>query len=83
MKPFVLVAEPPGVVNTTFTAPATWAGVTTVTEVASTIVSVVPAMPSKVTPVVRDKLVPVIVTVVEPAVGPDDGEIVEIVGAAI
>ena len=52
------------------------------TDVAFTLVRVVPAVPPNVTLVVADKLVPVIVTVVEPAVGPDDGETLEIVGAA-
>ena len=78
----MLVAEPPAVVKTTSTAPAVLAGVTTVTDVALTLVSVVPAVPPKVTPVVAVKLVPVIVTVVEPAVGPLDGDTELIVGAA-
>ena len=78
----MLVTEPPAVVNTTSTAPATCNGVTTVTVVAFTFVSDVPTVPSKVTDVVADKLVPVIVTVVPPAVGPADGETLEIVGAA-
>ena len=78
----MLVAEPPAVVNTTSTAPAALAGVTIVTEVAPTFVIDVPAVPPNVIPVVADKLVPVIVTVVDPAVGPDDGEIEVIVGAA-
>ena len=52
------------------------------TVVAFTFVSDVPAVPSKVTPVVFDKLVPVIVTVVPPAAGPDTGDNDVIVGAA-
>ena len=78
----MLVAEPPTVVNTTFTAPAVFAGVTTVTDVSLTLVNEVPAVPPNVTLVVPDKFRPVIVTVVEPAVGPDDGDTLEIVGAA-
>ena len=76
----MLVAEPPGVVNTTSTAPAALAGVTTVTEVALTLVSEVPVVPPKVTPVVPAKFVPVIVTVAEPEVGPLVGEIAVTVG---
>ena len=78
----MLVAEPPGVANTTLTAPAVLAGVTTVTDVALTLVRVVPAVPPKVTLVVADKFVPVIVTVVDPAVGPLTGDSDVIVGAA-
>ena len=78
----MLVAEPPAVVNTTSTAPAALAGVTTVTDVALILVSDVPAVPPKVTLVVADKFVPVIVTVVDPAVGPLTGDTEVIVGAA-
>lgn len=83
VNPFVLVAEPPTVVSTTFTAPAACAGVTTVTDVPLTFVSDVPAVPPKVTLVVPARFAPVIVTVVEPATGPFDCERVVIVGAAI
>lgn len=83
VNPFVLVAWPPIVVSTTFTAPAEWAGVTTVTELALTFVSDVPAVPPNVTAVVFAKLVPVIVTVVLPVDGPLTGDTVVIVGAAI
>ena len=69
-------------VNTTSTAPAALAGVTTVTDVALTFVIVGPTVPPKVTLVVADKFVPVIVTVVDPAVGPLDGDTDAIVGAA-
>ena len=69
-------------VNTTFTAPTVLTGVTTVTDVALTLVIDVPEVPPKVTPVVAVKLVPVIVTVVPPAVGPLTGDTEEIVGAA-
>ena len=83
MNPPVLVTEPPDVVNTTLTAPAVPDGATTVTEVALTLVNDVPAVPPNVTLVVAVKLVPVIVTVVPPAIGPLDGAISLIVGAAI
>ena len=67
----MLVTEPPEPVNTTFTAPAVLAGVTTVTEVALELTIDVPAVPPKFTAEVPVKLVPVIVTVVLPAVGPE------------
>lgn len=81
VKPPVLVAEPPGVVNTTFAAPAEPEGATTVTEVSLTLVSDVPEVPPIVTPVVPLKFVPVIVSVL-PVSGPLDGETDVIVGAA-
>ena len=52
------------------------------TEVALTLVIEVPAVPPNVTDDVPVKFVPVIVTVVEPAVGPLSGETLEIVGAS-
>ena len=64
------------------TAPAALAGVTTVTDVALTFEIEVPAVPPNVTDEVPVKFVPVIVTVVEPAVGPEEGDTLEIVGAA-
>ena len=82
MKPPTLVTAPPEPVNTTFTAPAALAGVTTVIDVALVLTIDVPAVPPKFTADVPVKLVPAIVTVVLPAVGPDDGVIDEIVGAA-
>ena len=83
MNPPVSVTEPPELVNTTLTAPELkTAGVVTVTDVAVTVPKV-PATPPKVTEVVPVKLVPVIVTVVPPAVGPDDGEISAIVGEEV
>ena len=68
--------------STTFTAPAALAGVTTVTEVALTFEIEVPAVPPNVTDEVPVKFVPVIVTVVDPAVGPLTGDSEVIVGAA-
>ena len=67
----MLVTLPPDVVNTTFSAPAALAGVTTVIEVALVLTIDVPAVPPNVTADVPVKLVPVIVTVVPPAVGPE------------
>ena len=78
----VLVTDPPEPVNTTFTAPAVLAGVTTVTEVALTLTIEVPDTPPKVTPEVPVKLVPVIVTDVPPLVEPDEGATEVIVGAS-
>ena len=86
MKPVVLVTDPPEPVNTTFTAPAVLAGVTTVIEVALVLTIDVPAVPPKVTDDVPVKLVPVIVTVVPPAVEPEANPVGDntdvIVGAA-
>ena len=79
----MFVTEPPAVVSNTSTAPAALAGVTTVTDVALTFVIDVPAVPPNVTEVVPVKFVPVIVTVVDPAVGPIAGEILVIVGTPI
>ena len=63
--------------STTSFAPAVPDGVTTVTEVALTLVSEVPATPPKVTKVVLPRLVPVIVTDVPPAVEPDAKPVAE------
>ena len=80
MNPLDAVAVPPGVDRATSTTPADLDGVTTVTDVALPTFIDVPAVPPNVTPVVPDKLVPVIVTVVEPAVGPLDGDTDVMVG---
>ena len=74
--------EPPEPVTVTANVPAALAGVTTVIDVALKFVIVVPAVLPNVTDDVPVKLVPVIVTVVPPAVGPDDGDTEVIVGAA-
>ena len=79
----MLVTDPPGVVRTTFTAPAVLAGVRQVTDVALPTTTEVAAVPPKVTDVVPVRLVPVIVTDVLPAAGPLAGLIVVIVGTAI
>ncbi len=68
------VNEPPEVVTTTGTGPATPdAGVVTVIEVAVSAVTV-PALPPTVT-VADNSSVPLMVTVVPPAVGPELGVI--------
>lgn len=81
MKPPTEVAEPSGVVTTTSTAPAVPDGLVQVICVAESTVQVA-AVPSKVTvPPVR--LVPVMTTVVPPAVGPEFGTILLMVGAGL
>ena len=82
VKPFVLVADPSDVVNTTSTTPADFTGATTLTEVALTIVTDLPAVSPNITDFVPRKFVPVIVTLMRPAIGPLDGDTDVIVGAA-
>lgn len=74
--------EPPGVVTTTLADPAVPAGVVAVIEVALSTVIAVAAVPPMVTPVAPVKFVPVMVTLVPPDVGPLDGLIEAMVGAA-
>ena len=74
VNPELCATAPPEPVSVTMTAPAAWAGVTTVTDVAPTLLIDVPAAPPKSTEEVPVKLVPVIVTVVPPAAEPLDGE---------
>lgn len=74
--------SPPGVVRTTSIAPAGLAGVTTVIELALRFVIDVAVVPPKVTADVSVSVVPVIVTIVPPATGPEDGTSDEIVGAS-
>ncbi len=72
---------PPPVVTITFTAPAVVrAGVTQVIVVLFTALIVVAAKPSNVTDVAPVKFMPVIVTLVPPAMPPDDGEMLLITG---
>ena len=73
------VAVPPAVVTDTFAAPAGPAGVVTVNDVAEFAV-IVPATPANVTDVAPVRFVPVIVTLVPPDDGPDDGDTDVIVG---
>jgi len=74
--------DPPAVVTTIVFAPAAPAGVTAVIEVASTTTTLVAATPPTVTALAPVKLVPVMVIAVPPAIGPDDGLTLAIVGAA-
>ena len=64
-------------------APAAPAGVTAVIEVASTTTTLVAATPPTVTLLAPVKLVPVMVIAVPPAVVPEVGETLAIVGAGI
>jgi len=82
VKPPVRVAVPPGVVTTTFLAPAVPAGVTAVSEVAlptTTPVAGLPPIARVVSPAKNP--VPVTVTAVPPAVVPEFGVIPPIDGA--
>ena len=78
----VLVTVPPTVVTTTSAAPAAPAGVTAVMEVALTTTTPVAATPPTVTLLAPVKLVPVMVIAVPPAVGPEVGLTLAIVGAS-
>ena len=68
-------------VTTTFTAPAACAAVVAVIDVLLTTVTLVAAVPPRLTVAPARKPVPVIVTGVPPAVVPDVGEIALTVGA--
>ena len=72
---------PSGVVTKTLTAPALPAGVVAVMLVELSTVTLVAAVPPRVTAVAPVKLVPVMVMVVPPAVEPLVGEILATVGA--
>ena len=74
---------PPPVVTIMPTAPALRAGVIQVIVVLFTTLIVVAAKPSNVTNVAPVKFVPVIVTLVPPAVLPDDGKMPVIFGGVI
>jgi hypothetical protein len=73
---------PPIVVTKTLAVPALPAGVVAVIEFALTTVTFVAAVPPTVTVAPVAKLVPVIVMLVPPAVGPDEGPTSLTVGAA-
>ena len=77
-----MVLVPPVVVTVTSTVPAVPAGAVAVMLVALLTVNAVAAVPPKLTALAPVRLVPVIVTMVPPAVGPEDGLIVVTVGAA-
>jgi hypothetical protein len=72
---------PDGVVTSTLTAPAAWAGVVQVMLVALTTTTPVAAAPPKETLVAPSRFVPVIVTFVLPAMGPALGVTFVTVGA--
>ncbi len=74
---------PPPVVTIMPTDPALRAGVIQVIVVLFTTLIVVAAKPSNVTDVAPVKFVPVIVTLVPPAVLPDDGKMPVIFGGVI
>ena len=76
------VAVPPAVVTATSFAPAAPAGVTAVIDVSLTTTTLVAGLPPTVTLLAPVKLVPVIVMAVPPAIDPDDGLTLVIVGAA-
>ncbi len=75
--------EPAGVVTTTSTAPATCAGVTTVSSPSLVTDRPEPAEPSNVTDVAPVRCVPVMVTEVPPSVEPDVGDTSVIAGAGV
>ena len=75
------VPVPPGVVTATSAAPAAWADVVAVIEVALTTVTPVAATPPMVTEVAPVRPVPVMVTEVPPVIVPLLGEIAVTVGA--
>ena len=76
------MAEPPGVVTVTVTAPADPAGAV-VLMVVSALASMVAGLPvPNVTTFARARFVPVILTLAPAVVGPAIGEMLLIVGAA-
>jgi len=68
-------------VTTTFTVPATWAGVVAVMEVLLTTLMLLAAVPPKVTVAPVAKLLPLMLTAVPPFTVPEVGEIELTVGA--
>ena len=76
------VAVPPAVVTATSFAPAAPAGVTAVIDVSLTTTTLVAGLTPTVTLLAPVKFVPVIVMAVPPAIDPDDGLTLVIVGAA-
>src|SRR5436190_1641213 len=72
-----------GLVTVTLTAPAAWAGVVAVIEVALVITTLVAAAPPIVTVAPATKLVPVIVRTVPPSVDPTAGLTAMTVGAGL
>lgn len=84
MKPVNVLLGPPPVVIITLAAPAlVLTGVLQVIVVLSTITIVVAAFPLNITEVAPVKFVPVIVTILPPAMLPDDDKIPVITGGVI
>ncbi len=84
MKPVNVLLGPPPVVIITLAAPAlVLTGVLQVIVVLSTITIVVAAFPLNITEVAPVKFVPVIVTILPPAMLPDDDKILVITGGVI
>ena len=75
------MAEPPGVVTVTVTAPADPAGAVVLIVVAAFVSMVAELLPN-VTALARARFVPVMLTLAPAVVGPATGEIPVIVGAA-
>ena len=73
LNPPVDVTEPPGVVTFTFTVPAAWAGLTTVSFDGLATWTVVPSAVPKATAVAPVRWEPVTATVVPPEVDPEVG----------
>ena len=74
---------PLGVVMTTFTGPAAWAGAVAVIVLALTTETPVAACPPNLTRVAPIRFVPEMVTAVPPIVGPEAGAMLVNVGASI
>jgi len=70
-----------GLVTVTLTAPAAWAGVVAVIEVALPTTTLIAAVPPKLRVAPVAKFVPVIVTLVPPLAGPEAGATLPTVGA--
>ena len=84
MKPVNVLLGPPPVVIITSAAPAlVLTGVLQVIVVLSTITIVVAVFPLNITEVAPVKFVPVIVTILPPAMLPDDDKILVITGGVI
>ena len=75
------MAEPPGVVTVTVTAPTEPAGAVVLIVVAAFVSMVAELLPN-VTALARARFVPVILTLAPAVVGPATGEMLLIVGAA-
>src|ERR1700738_168385 len=70
-----------GLVTTTFTAPAAWAAVIAVIDVLLPTITLLAAVPPRLTVAPDRKPVPVMVTAVPPLTDPEPGEIAVTIGA--